>query len=388
MADGPLEGVRVLDLTHVWAGPLGTRILADLGAEVVKIESRTIRGTAHAPTPGTGIYLGGESGTDHWNRQGIFVKLNRNKQSVCLDLKARAGRATFLDLVREADVVIENFSARVMAGFDLGFDALRAANDRIIYVTMPGYGSSGPYSEWVAFGPSVEPMTGLSAIMGYGPDEPRNTAIALPDAIAGVASAAAVVTALNRRKASGRGEMIELSLHEAAVSFQGDFLIERQLGGNPRPIGNLHPAHAYSAVVRAAGEDAWVAVSCRTDAERARCETILAECADTLDKQALADRLQRAGIAAGAVNAAPDYLDDPQIVARRFFVDLGREDQPSAPYPGLPVVLDERFEHSDWRSAPRLGEHNRAVLKDWLGYDDARIDALEGDGVLADRPTG
>ncbi|MCZ6658314.1 MAG: CoA transferase, partial [Gammaproteobacteria bacterium] len=240
MADGPLAGVRILDLTHVWAGPLGTRILGDLGAEVVKIESPMGRGPGTKPPPGTGIYLGGDPGEDPWNRQGVFVKLNRNKKSVAIDLKAAAGRETFLELVGVADVVIENFSARAMQSLNLAYAVLREANDQIIYIAMPGYGTTGPYSQWVAYGPSVEPMTGLGAIMGYGPDEPRNSAIALPDAISGVSGAAAVVTALNRRRETGLGAFVELSLHEAGVSFHGDFLLEKQLGHDPKPIGNDH----------------------------------------------------------------------------------------------------------------------------------------------------
>ena len=381
----PLAGVRILDLTHVWAGPLGTRILADLGADIVKVERPMGRGGASG-TPGAGNYLGGEKGEDPWNRQGTFVKLNRNKKSLAIDLKKPEGRRLFLDLVRVADVVIENFSARSMPALDLGYDVLRAANERIIYVSMPGYGTTGPYSTRVAYGPSVEAMTGLNAVMGYSPTEPRNTAVALPDAIGGVTAAAAVVTALNRRQATGRGAFVERSMHESGVSLLGEFLVEKQLGGDPRPIGNAHPAHAYSEVLRTRGEDEWIAVTCRTEADRKTFEGILDGDASDRDKHDLAARLQAAGIAAGPVNIAPDFLADPQVSARRFFVRLEREDLPSTPMPGSPVVIDGDFERSDWHAAPRLGEHNRQVLEDWLGFGAAETARLERDGVLVDRP--
>ena len=384
---GPLAGVRILDLTHVWAGPLGTRILGDLGADVVKVERPTGRGGV-AGLPGAGNYLGGERGADPWNRQGTFVKLNRNKKSLAIDLKQPEGRRVFLDLVRVADVVIENFSARSMPALDLGYDVLRAANEKIIYVSMPGYGRTGPYSDRVAYGPSVEAMTGLNAVMGYSPAEPRNTAVALPDPIGGVTAAAAVVTALNRREATGRGAFVERSMHEAGVSLLGEFLVERQLGGDPRPMGNAHPAHAYSDVLRIRGEDEWIAVTCRTEAERATLEEILDGNATDHDKHDLTARLQAAGIAAGPVTIAPDILADPQVSDRRFFVRLEREDLPSTPMPGSPMVIDGDFERTYWRAPPRLGEHNRQVLEEWLGYDADEAARLERDGVLVDRPPG
>ena len=384
---GPLAGVRILDLTHVWAGPLGTRILGDLGADVVKVERPMGRGGVSG-TPGAGNYPGGEKGEDPWNRQATFLKLNRNKRSLAIDLKKPEGRRVFLDLVRVADVVIENFSARSMPALGLGYDVLREANERIIYVSMPGYGRTGPYSDRVAYGPSVEAMTGLNAVMGYSPAEPRNTAVALPDPIGGVTAAAAVVTALNRREATGRGAFVERSMHESGVSLMGEFLVERQLGGNPQPMGNAHPAHAYSDVLRTRGEDEWIAVTCKTEAERATLGEIIDGDASDHDKHDLTARLQAAGIAAGPVTIAPDILADPQVSARRYFVRLEREDLPSMPMPGSPMVVDGDFERPYWYVAPRLGEHNRQVLEDWLGHEAEETVRLEREGVLVDRPPG
>ncbi len=384
---GPLAGVRILDLTHVWAGPLGTRILGDLGADVVKVERPMGRGGLSG-TPGAGNYPGGERGADPWNRQGTFLKLNRNKKSLAIDLKKPEGRRVFLDLVRVADVVIENFSARSMPALGLGYDVLREANEKIIYVSMPGYGRTGPYSDRVAYGPSVEAMTGLNAVMGYSPAEPRNTAVALPDPIGGVTAAAAVVTALNRREATGRGAFVERSMHESGVSLMGEFLVEKQLGGSPQPMGNAHPAHAYSDVLRTRGEDEWIAVTCKTEAERETLERIVDGDASDHDKHDLTERLQAAGIAAGPVTIAPDILADPHVSARRYFVRLEREDLPSTPMPGSPMVIDGDFERSYWRVAPRLGEHNRQVLEDWLGFDAEETVRLQREGVLVDRPPG
>jgi crotonobetainyl-CoA:carnitine CoA-transferase CaiB-like acyl-CoA transferase len=211
---GPLNGVRILDLTHVWAGPLATRTLSDLGADTVKIERSYGRGPAQVSVSPIAGWIGGEPGPEPWNAQATFVKLARNARSVCLDLKHNHGREVFLRLVAVADVVIENFSARAMPALDLGFEALKQANPKIIYVTMPGYGAHGPYRDWVAFGPTVEAMSGLTNVMGYSAQEPRNTAMAVMDPIAGVAATGAVVTALRQRDETQDAQLVEMSLHE------------------------------------------------------------------------------------------------------------------------------------------------------------------------------
>jgi crotonobetainyl-CoA:carnitine CoA-transferase CaiB-like acyl-CoA transferase len=377
----PLAGIRVLDLTHAWAGPLGTRILGDLGAQVLKIE-RPRRRSSTTASP-MGGYIDGDPGDDPWNRGGVSLKLNRNKKSFAVDLKKPDGRDAFLDLVRVSDVVIENFSVRTMPALGLDYDVLREANNKIIYVAMPGYGTAGPYSELPAYGPSIEPMSGLGAVMGYSATEPRNSATALPDAVGGVTAAAAVVTALNRRAETGIGALVEVSLHEASVSFNGDFLVEKQLGGDPKPIGNGHPAHSYSDLLRTQGDDEWIAISCRTDAEQETLqEIVLGRDSSGFDKHDLAAQLQAAGIAAGPVNITPDFLDDPQVLARRFFVQLERSDLAPTPFPGSPMVINGDIDHTEWHAAPRLGEHNREVLEDWLGYEPKETERLMREGII------
>ena len=407
MADGPLRGLRILDLTHVWAGPLGTRILADLGAEVVKIEAPMGRGprTYRGGLP-LGGWLGGVPPQEPWNVNAIFVKLQRNKKSVAMDLKAAAGRKTFLELVKTADVVMENFSARAMPALGLDYATLAAANPRIIYVAMPGYGKSGPYRDRVAFGPTVEPMSGLTTAMGYGPDEPRNTAMALMDPITAANAAAAVLDAVRRRERTGKGAYVEMSLHEGGVAFCGPWLVETELGERKIVrLGNRHPDLAPHGVYRCAGDDAWIALACRNDADwQALCgvvEGLPAEADlperfashDRIDaaisawtaqrpKAEAAERLQGAGVPAGPVNITPDMTADAQVQARGFFVPL--EAGPT-PIPGNPIKMTGIGRH-DWTPCPRLGADNGSVLRDWLDYDDDRIAALQEAGVLVDKP--
>ena len=406
MAAGPLNGVRVLDLTHVWAGPLGTRILGDLGANVVKIEAPLGRGPREykGGLP-LGGWLGNKPPDEPWNVNAIFVKLQRNKRSVALDLKADAGREAFLELVAVADVVIENFSARAMPALGLGYPELSAANPRIVYVAMPGFGTSGPYRDRVAFGPTVEPMSGLTSVMGYGPEEPRNTAMALMDPTTAVNAAAAVVDALRRRERTGKGAFVEMSLHEGGVALWGPWLAEHQLGGDIRRLGNRHPRMAPHGVYRCAGEDAWVAVGCRhgTDwralcglieglsaeadlaarlADQDRIDEALSAWTCTRSKAEAAEALQARGVPAGPVNITPDMTADAQVRARGFFDHV--EPGPT-PMPGNPIKMAGTGP-ADWTPCPRLGADNRAVLADWLGYEAGRIDALETAGVLVDKP--
>jgi len=404
MAEGPLKGVRILDLSHVWAGPLGTRILSDLGAQIVKIEAPYGRGPQQAIYSPIGGWIGGEAGEEPWNSNAIFVKLARNSQSVCINLKSEAGRDTFLKLVEIADVVIENFSARAMPSLGLDYETLKMRNPRIIYLTMPGYGTYGPYRDWVAFGPSVEPMSGLTNVMGYNKEEPFNTAMALMDPIAAVSLSAAVVTALRQRERTGTGAQVEMSLHEAGVSYSGPWLIEHQLGGNLEPIGNRHPQMAPHGVYRCKGEDEWLAIACRDDTEwRSLCNVIgtdpdadieqrrethavidaaISNWTGSRLKTRAAEELQAAGVPAGPVNTTPDMVSDPQVRHRGFFVPLEPVD---TPIPGSPIKLNGASS-DDWTPCPKLGADNARILKDWLDYTDHEIGQLEKSGVLLNKP--
>jgi crotonobetainyl-CoA:carnitine CoA-transferase CaiB-like acyl-CoA transferase len=255
-------------------------------------------------------------------------------------------------------------------------------------------------------------MTGLGALTGYSKAEPRNTAMALVDAIGGVSAASAVVSALNRRKLTPRGAHIELSLHEAGVSLFGDFLVDQQLEAVHEPLGNAHPGYAPHGVYPTNGDDEWIAIACpsretwnnlRTAtpglwedlpplndladrlANRAAIDERLAGWTSAFNKHELARQLQSAGVPAGAVNAAPDFMEDAHLLERGYWVDLALEGQSSVRYPGLPISLNH--EHPPHGSAaPKFGEHNREVLKDWLGRSDEDVASLTDAGVLLDRP--
>jgi crotonobetainyl-CoA:carnitine CoA-transferase CaiB-like acyl-CoA transferase len=411
--DKPLRGLRILDLTHVWAGPLATRILGDMGAQVLKLEASYARGLRDMPSVFGGMFPNGDPGDEYWNRHGLFNKLNRNKKGLCVNLKEEQGKALFLGLVSLCDVVIENFSAAAMGKLNLDYEILKQHNDRIIYVAMPGYGTCGPYSDFVAFGPSVEPMTGLTTTMGYNAGELRTTAMALPDAAAGVTAAAAVVTALAQREQTGEGCYLDLSLHEAAINLFGERFIETQLtGDSPEVKGNQNPEFAPQGIYRCAGEDEWIAISCPTDETwQSMCEymdmdwntrgefltdrdrqlnheklnILLTEFTKERGKLELMKQLQKAGVPAGAVMTAPEFMSDPHIVDQEYFTELGDDHVEHLPFPGSPVRFDSR-RASDWVRAPRLGEHNHEVLEELLGLDRKEIKKLEDSGIITNIP--
>lgn len=388
----PLAGVRVLDFTRVWSGPLCTRILADLGAEVIKIEAPL--SPELAAMRGVG-----------------YAKLNRNKLGMAIDLRREEGRELVRRLAARSDVLVENFSARVMPNFGLGYEALRRINPALVMLSMPGFGARGPYRDYMSYGPAIEPMTGLTGLLGYPGEGPLATAIAYPDAVAGVTAAAAVLTALLHQRRTGRGQYLDLSQLEATTCLLGEFLIAAQLAGRqPERRGNAHPLWAPHGAYRCRGEDEWVSIAVRSDAEwRRLCE--LAGLAELRDDPALATAagrraqqvridaalegwtraqdkftvmalLQRAGIPAGAVLNAKELLADPHLAHRGFFVEAVGGDGHRTLMPGTPLRVDGQ-PRREWRDAPAHGEHNRHVLRTVLGMSDAEIAALEAAGVLA-----
>ena len=233
-----------------------------------------------------------------------------------------------------------------MPALGLGYAQLAEANPRIIYVAMPGYGTSGPYRDRVAFGPTVEPMSGLTTVMGYSPEEPRNTAMALMDPITAVNGAAAVLDALRRRQRTGEGAFVELSLHEGGVAFCGPWLVEAQLGLQPiARVGNRHPAMAPHGVSPCAGEDAWIALSCRDDDEWCALCGVVAGLPEKADLQ------QRF--------AAHDDIDDAiSAWTRRRPKDAAAETLQAA---GVPGRASEHHAGHDRRRASAFARLFRAI---------------------------
>jgi crotonobetainyl-CoA:carnitine CoA-transferase CaiB-like acyl-CoA transferase len=354
-------------------------------------------------------------GLQPWNHQPLINKLNRNRRSVALNLKTPEGRDIFLRLSDRADVLVENFSARVLPSLGLSHEVLAERNPRLVHVAMPGFGLSGPYRAYVAYGPSIEPMTGLGALMGYSDEEPRVPSTAVLDAMSGTTASVAAIDALLTRQRTGAGALVELSQHEAGILFNGEPMVRRQLEDRePHRLGNALATCAPSGVYRCAGEDEWIAIAVHTEQQWRSLATLAAlgwleddrfadmaartahrELLDVAvegftrpwDKLQLMAALAQLGVPAGAVLSAPEWLADPHLQARDYYSNLADADRAPRQSDGLPLRIDGNRDYGSWRRAPMLGEHNREIL-DELGFTPSEISALEASGVIGNRPTG
>ena len=411
----PLAGVRILDLTRVWAGPFAARMLADLGADVILVEMPWARGpkeVADELAHVLHLYPENEIGERPWNRNGGFNKLARNRRGIALDLKDPTTLALFRELVETSDVVLENFSPRVMGHFGLDFEGLQALNPDLIYASMPGYGRNGPNRNWVAFGPLIEASAGLNAMMGYADSGPYRSGIAWPDPVAGMNGAAAVMVALWDREADPdrAGREVEVAMIEAMGSFVGDQLFAAQARGNDTPRrGNRDPNVAPQGVYPCAGADRWIAISITNDDEwRALCalagldemaslglserqaqhdaiDAALTAWARHCDANGLMYELQHSGVIATRVSDGRDIVEDPQLAARSFWAVLDHPDVGLRRYPGNAIRLSET-PVAYRMPAPGLGQHNDAILRDELGASEQDLTQLRASGAISEVP--
>jgi len=422
----PLRGVRVLDLTVVWAGPMATMLLADLGAEVIKIENIHVwqtltRGAlAHPPslpagpdTPGT--YPGDEPGERPWNRAANSMNMLRNKRSVTIDLRVPEGRRSFDELVRTADVVYENNVTETLEKLGITYDALRALRPDIIYVRAPAFASTGAYRNRRAFGVHLEGVTGHSLLRQYRDLDPSsNTQIYAGDFFAGTHGAFAAMAALIYRRRTGKGQLIELPQVEAATGMLAQYAMDYALNGRLHAsIGNrdFHGA-APCGVYPCRGADRWLALTVCTDAQwLALCEALRAadlagdqrfaksegrrEQQDELDA-ALASRtpaydaweltreLQARGVAAGPVMDARDAFLDEHLHARGMFQRLFQADTGEVDWIG-PYIHTEEGALSIRTAPSRFAEDNGYVYRELLGCSDSEFAALTAAGHIGDR---
>jgi crotonobetainyl-CoA:carnitine CoA-transferase CaiB-like acyl-CoA transferase len=403
----PLQGVRVLDLTMVWAGPAGTRLLADMGAEVIKVESARSWDMLRSLH-----FLGGQT-ERWWNKAAYFNHNNRNKYGCTIDLQTERGRDLALRLAAMSDIVIENYRADVLAKLRLDYDDLRAAKADIILVSMPSHGKSGPESHHVAYGTNVEQLAGLASITGYPGMAPHKSPIAYGDPNAGAIAAASALAALLHRERTGEGQHIEVAQWEAMIGNIGEFVLAYQmLGAQPEAVGNRHVSRAQG-VYACAGSDAWVAVSVGNDAEFvALCgvigrpelaadprffdvvaryrhhdafdEVVGAWSAQRPQRDAAAE-LQAAGVAAAPVLRIQELMQDEHLRARGFWESVAHAEAGTWDIEG-PAWRMSRTPAHVRTPAPSFGEHNGYVFGELLGLSDVQIASLHAEGVAAETP--
>ena len=388
-AEAPLAGVRVVDFTAFWAGPAASNSLAAFGADVIKIES--------IQRPDGIRYSGGmRTDVDDWWEYGwVFHAMNTNKRSVTLDLQSEDGLRLVRELVRQADVVVENFSPRVMDQFGLGADALLELNPRAVVVRMPAFGLTGPWRDRVGFAPTMEQIAGLAWVTGLPdglPVAPRGAC----DPLAGAHAAFVTLAALEFADRTGLGQLVEVPMIETVLNVTAVQTMEFEVFGSVMERrGNRGHTDAEQDVYRCAGEDDWIAVSVRTAAHRAALVEVIG--ADdvgieqwlvTQNADVAAERLVEAGIPAAVVISPSLVTDNPQLIYRGFFERLEHPRTGEGLYPCPPFTRLDGMQRWLRRTPPTLGQHNAEVLTELCGLTAEDLERLAADGVIGTRPKG
>ncbi|MEM7337570.1 MAG: CoA transferase [Actinomycetota bacterium] len=420
----PLDGVRVLDLTVVWAGPYATCLLGDLGADIVRVDNPYIfpsatRGMLPRPPAEIVADIGGifggypdaDPGERPWNRVALFNAHARNKRSVTLDLRTDLGRETLLRLVEECDILIENNSIDLLSKLGLDWDTLHARNDQLIMIRMPSVGMEGPYRDYLGFGVNFEALCGLGAIRGYLDGDPsENESVFHMDAATGSAGAFAAMMALRRREATGVGELVELSQAENMLNHIGELLIDAGRTGTVHTaMGNRHATRAPQGCYPCTGTDAWAVISVGNDEEwaglvaamgapawadderfatadgrRAHHDEIdehLAAWTAGLTPMAVFHAAQEHGVPAAPVLHELDAFENPHLQQRGMFRPNGSSDTGTHLHP----THVWRWDGPDlrWDPLPVMGGHNEAVYRDLLGLSAEEYQALDEEGHLS-----
>ncbi len=412
MAKPPLSGIKVCDFTWVWAGPYCTLQLAHLGADVVRIETKTRPCVTRMlpPWPG-GVF-------DGLDKSGYFNQYNQGKKSLSLNFKHPEAKEIAWRLIKQSDVVVNNFAAGVIDKMGFGYEAVRKVRPDVVMISLNGYGDTGPYREYVAYGPAQVPLSGLSSLTGYRGFPPMHAGFSYADPNAGIHGAFAIIGALYHRQKTGEGQYIEMSQWECAMDMLAEGLLEYTMNGRePVRNGNRDALMAPHGIFRCLDLpekvmdmtiDEWVSIVCASDEEWARLaraigrpelaadsrfkdlaarkrnedelEAIITEWTSKRRVAYVVDTLQAAGVAAGACADNKYLCEDPHLATRDFWVELEH-----------PVVGKMRHVGMPWRMsgtpcavrapAPCLGQHTDEVLGA-LGYSESEISALHQKGAL------
>ena len=393
----PLEGIRVLDLTRVLAGPFCTMMLSDLGAEIIKVE-----------VPVTGD----DSRTFGPFRNGqslYFINVNRGKESITIDLKTEAGKKLLVDLARQCDVLVENYRPGTMEKLGLGWETLKAANPRLVYAAVSGFGHTGPDSGRPAYDILVQAMGGVMSITGWPELPPTRVGLSMGDITAAIFCATGVTTALYQREKTGLGQKVDVSMLDCQLSILENALVRYQVDGKaPTPLGTRHPTITPFQAFR--GSDGWFVIAVGNDTLwKNFCGAVkrpdlladerfttngdrtkhYAELIPELERMLEAKTcgewlaiLEQAGVPAAPVNTVDKVMKDRQLAARNMFVTVEDEKAGTVTVPGNPIKMESIPESATRQKAPAVGEHTESILRHVLGLDEAAIASLRKQGAI------
>lgn len=395
----PLKGVRVLDLTHMLSGPYGSMILADLGAETIKVEPLQGEGTRKL--------LASDPNNSLEGMGAYFITLNRNKKSTVIDLKQPEGLKVFYDLVKEADIVISNFGAGVPERLKIDYSTLAKINPRIITCVVSGFGSDGPKHKRPAFDQVAQATGGGMSITGVDKENPVRAGIPIGDLGGGMFGVMGILSALYERERSGHGQHVDISMLDAQISLLNYMATMHFLSGeDPYPIGNSHFVHVpYDTftcsdgfiVIAVITDNFWTNLKevvsipefqdSKYDGQPGRWaarEMISSKLNEALKAETVAywiEKLEEKRIPCAPVNQFSQALHDEQVLHRNMVIDLKHPSGKSTKGPGNPIKLSRTSEES-FSPAPLLGEHTDEVFETLLGYDKAKITELKDSGAI------
>ena len=398
-AAGALDGVRVLDLSRVLAGPWSTQILADFGADVIKIELPGKGDDTRAWGP---PYLKDAEGREEEGESAYYLSCNRNKRSAAINLAHPEGAAIIRSLAEKADIVVENFKVGGLKKYGLDYESLKAINPKLVYCSITGFGQTGPYADRGGYDFVAQGMGGFMSITGEADGPPLRAGVAMADLSTGMYATVSTLAALRHAERTGVGQQIDISLLDTQIAMLANQAMNWLVGGIvPGRLGNRHPTVvpyktfevADGMMIIAVGNDGQFRQLCveldvpdlgsdprfATSSARLRnrdeIERIVQNLVRGFESGPLIDRLAARGVPAGPVNTIKDVFDDPFVEARGTVHRFVRDDGVEIPTVAYPGKLSET--PADYRyMPPQVGEHTREILREWLGLDDSRLDAL------------
>jgi len=425
----PLEGIRIVTISVIWAGPFTSQLLADWGAEVIRVESlhhftfytrgfpkiRPTKESVQARPTWLTAYPNWDPGEKPWNRYPVFQAHGRNKLSCTMDLKKPKGLELFKRLVTKSDIVIENNPPDTMEKMGITYKTLKEVKPDIIMVSMAGFGSTGPYRNYRALGANLDESAGHTWLRRYRDMDPSSASrILFSDASAGAHGAFAALAALRFRNRTGKGQFIDLAQVETLMPYLAGAIMDYTMNKRVQDtLGNRHPFMAPHGCYRCHGEDRWVVIAVSSQEEwKALCrvmnrldlelderfadalsryrhqddlDTIIEEWTGHHDHVEIMHRLQEVGVAAGAVLDDKDAYEDPHLKDRGLFQELTHPDVGIHPYPGL-MWKASKTPNSIRTPPVCLGEHNEYVFKEILGVSDEEYAELEKEGHIGTEP--
>lgn len=386
-----LEGIKVLDLTRVLAGPYATMVMADMGADVIKIEAPGVGDDSRAFGP----YIANESA--------YFMSLNRNKRSITLNLKKPKAKELFLEMVKKADVVVENYRPGTMEKLGLGYEELKKINPGIIYAASSGFGHSGPYSKRAAYDAVVQAMGGIMSITGPKGGKPTRVGPSVGDITAGLFTAIGILAALNHRNNTGQGQKVDVAMLDCQVAILENAIARYVVTGEvPKPAGNRHtsitPFEPFETsdgeIMIAAGNDALFIKLCelfgteewvqderfKSNPQRTKhveeLTPLITAITKTKTTKEWQELLDKAGVPNGPINTIDKVLEDPQVLAREMVVEVDHPVAGHLKMAGVPIKMSET-QGSVRKPAPVLGQHTEEILQDLLGLNKEEIEELK-----------